>query len=111
VDRLNKFKEGVKLVALMQATLEQMDNLRGTSLYKLQRKYRMNKLEVLLERTLKNPLNSLDKEDPDLLTRIQSNIELVMGMDLEELAMLRAEIDEYRENKETFKTKDNGKLD
>ena len=90
----------------MQATLEQMDNLRGTSLYKLQLKYMMNKLEVLLERTLKNPLNSLDKEDPDLLTRIQSNIELVMGMDLEELAMLRAEIDEYRENNETFNTND-----
>ena len=106
MDRLNKFKEGVKLVALMQATLEQMDNLRGTSLYKLQLKYMMNKLEVLLERTLKNPLNSLDKEDPELLTRIQSNIELVMGMDLEELAMLRQEIDEYRENKETFNTKE-----
>jgi len=89
----------------MQATLEQMDNLRGTSLYKLQLKYMMNKLEVLLEYTLRNPLSSLDKEDPDLLTRIQSNIELVMGMDLEELAMLRAEIDEYRDNKgEEWKT-------
>ncbi len=106
MSKYNTFKEGVKLVALMQATLEQMDNLRGTSLYKLQLKYMMNKLEVLLERTLKNPLNSLDKEDPDLLTRIQSNIELVMGMDLEELAMLRAEVDEYRENKETFNTKE-----
>jgi hypothetical protein len=99
VSKFNTFKEGVKLVALMQATLEQMDNLRGTSLYKLQLKYMMNKLEVLLEYTLRNPLSSLDKEDPDLLTRIQSNIELVMGMDLEELAMLRAEIDEYRDNK------------
>ena len=87
-------------MALMQATLEQMDNLRGTSLYKLQLKYMMNKLEVLLEYTLRNPLNSLDKEDPDLLTRIQSNIELILGMDLEELAMLRAEVDEYRAGKD-----------
>ena len=100
MDRYNKFKEGVKLVALMQATLEQMDNLRGTSLYKLQLKYLMNKLEDLLERTLRNPLNSLDKEDPELLTKIQSNIELILGMDLEELAMLRAEVDEYRNTKE-----------
>jgi len=98
--RYNKFKEGVKLVALMQATLEQMDNLRGTSLYKLQLKYLMNKLEDLLERTLRNPLNSLDKEDPELLTKIQSNIELILGMDLEELAMLRAEVDEYRAGKD-----------
>ena len=100
MSKFNTFKEGVKLVALMQATLEQMDNLRGTSLYKLQLKYMMNKLEVLLEYTLRNPLSSLDKEDPDLLTRIQSNIELVMGMDLEELAMLRAEVDEYRAGKD-----------
>ena len=100
MERFNTFKEGVKLVALMQATLEQMDNLRGTSLYKLQLKYMMNKLEVLLERTLKNPLNSLDKEDPELLTKIQSNVELVLGMDLEELAMLRQEVDEYRASKE-----------
>ena len=98
--RYNKFKEGVKLVALMQATLEQMDNLRGTSLYKLQLKYLMNKLEDLLERTLRNPLSSLDKEDPELLTKIQSNIELILGMDLEELAMLRAEVDEYRAGKD-----------
>ena len=102
MSKFNTFKEGVKLVALMQATLEQMDNLRGTSLYKLQLKYMMNKLEVLLEYTLRNPLSSLDKEDPDLLTRIQSNIELVMGMDLEELAMLRQEVDEYRASKENL---------
>lgn len=100
MDRLNKFKEGVKLVALMQATLEQMDNLKGTLLYKQQIKSLINKLEVVLERTLKKPLNSLDNEDPDLLTRIQSNIELVLGMDLEELAMLRQEVDEYRNSKE-----------
>lgn len=100
MSKFNTFKEGVKLVALMQATLEQMDNLRGTSLYKLQLKYLMNKLEDLLERTLRNPLSSLDKEDPDLLTRIQSNIELILGMDLEELAMLRQEVDEYRAGKD-----------
>ena len=34
----------------------------------------------MLERALTNPLAALDKEDPDLLT-IQSNIELVLGMD------------------------------
>ena len=28
------------------------------------------------------------------------NVELVLGMDLEELAMLRQEIDEYRDSKE-----------
>jgi hypothetical protein len=49
---------------------------------------------------LENPLNALDQQDPELLTKIQYNVELVLGMDLEELAMLRQEIDEYRDSKE-----------
>ena len=103
MDKYNTFKEGVKLVALLQASLEQMDELKGTVLYKQKLKSLLSSTEKHLERVLKNPLTALDKEDPDLLTRIQSNIELVLGMDLEELAMLRAEVDEYRENKETEK--------
>jgi hypothetical protein len=45
-------------------------------------------------------LNALDQQDPELLTKIQYNVELVLGMDLEELAMLRQEIDEYRAGKD-----------
>ena len=99
MSKFNTFKEGVKLVALLQASLEQMDELKGTVLYKQKLKQQLGNTEKMLERALTNPLAALDKEDPDLLTRIQSNIELVLGMDLEELAMLRAEVDEYRENK------------
>lgn len=98
MDKYNTFKEGVKLVALLQAGLEQMDELKGTSLHRQKVKQLMAQLERELEKVLKGPLASLDKEDPDLLTRIQSNVELVLGMDLEELAMLRAEVDEYRNN-------------
>ena len=98
--RYNKFKEGVKLVALLQASLEQMDELKGTVLYKHKLKQQLGNTEKMLERALTNPLAALDKEDPELLTRIQSNVELVLGMDLEELAMLRQEIDEYRAGKD-----------
>ena len=76
LNKYNVFKEAVKLVALLQASLEQM------------------------EKHLANPLNALDQQDPELLTKIQYNVELVLGMDLEELAMLRQEIDEYRDSKE-----------
>ena len=100
MSKYNTFKEGVKLVALLQASLEQMDELKGTVLYKQKLKQQLGNTEKMLERALTNPLTALDQEDPDLLTRIQSNIELVMGMDLEELAMLRAEIDEYRAGKD-----------
>ena len=100
MSKFNTFKEGVKLVALLQASLEQMDELKGTALYKQKLKQQLANTEKMLERTLTNPLAALDKEDPSLLTRIQSNIELVLGMDLEELAMLRQEVDEYRNSKE-----------
>lgn len=96
----NVFKEGVKLVALLQASLEQMDTLKGTALYRQKIKQLMKQLEQELEKRLERPLMSLDKEDPELLTRIQSNVELVLGMDLEELAMLRQEVDEYRAGKD-----------
>ena len=102
LDKYKTFKDAVKLVALLQASLEQMDELKGTVLYKQKLKQQLGNTEKMLERALTNPLAALDKEDPDLLTRIQSNIELVLGMDLEELAMLRQEVDEYRENKENL---------
>lgn len=100
MSRFNTFKEGVKLVALLQASLEQMDELKGTVLYKQKLKQQLGNTEKMLERSLTKPLAALDKEDPDLLTKIQSNIELVLGMDLEELAMLRQEVDEYRAGKD-----------
>lgn len=100
MSKYNVFKEGVKLVALLQASLEQMDTLKGTALYRQKIKQLMKQLEQELEKRLERPLMSLDKEDPELLTRIQSNVELVLGMDLEELAMLRQEIDEYRAGKD-----------
>lgn len=96
--KFNTFKEGVKLVALLQATLEQMDTLKGTALHKQSIKGLMNNLERKIEHALRGPLAALDKEDPELLTRIQYNVELVLGLDVEELAMLRKEIDEYRDN-------------
>ena len=100
MSKYNVFKEGVKLVALLQASLEQMDTLKGTALYRQKIKQLMKQLEQELEKRLERPLMSLDKEDPELLTRIQSNVELVLGMDLEELAMLRQEVDEYRAGKD-----------
>ena len=93
------FKKAVKLVALMQATLEQMDELKGTALYKHKLKQLLSNTEKELERGIKNPLAALDKEDPELLTKIQSNVELILGLDLEELAMLRSEVDEYKATK------------
>ena len=102
MERFELFKKAVKLVALMQATLEQMDELKGTALYKHKLKQLLSNTEKELERAITTPLAALDKEDPELLTKIQSNVELILGLDLEELAMLRAEVDEYKANNEAL---------
>ena len=100
LNKYNVFKEAVKLVALLQASLEQMDELKGTKFYKQKVKHLMSQLERELEKHLANPLNALDQQDPELLTKIQYNVELVLGMDLEELAMLRSEVDQLRDSKD-----------
>lgn len=100
LDKYKTFKDAVKLVALLQASLEQMDELKGTAFYKQKLKSMMNGLERELEKHLAQPLGVLDNQDPNLLTKIQYNIELVLGMDLQELAMLRQEIDTLREQEE-----------
>jgi len=103
LNKFEVFKEAVKLVALLQASLEQMDELKGSRFYKQKVKNLMSNLEKELERYLVKPLGALDDQDPELLTKIQYNVELVLGMDLEELAMLRQEVDEYRASKEEAK--------
>lgn len=94
------FKNGVKLVALMQATLEQMDTMKGTKLYRHKMKSLMNSLEKEIERTVYGPLQSLDHTDEDMVNRIQTNIELILDMSIEEIGGLRAAVEEHREKKD-----------
>ncbi len=84
--QLNTFRNGVKLTALMQATLEQMDTMKHTNMYRQKLKRQMNSLEVELERTVINPLKSLD-----------SNIELILDMTVDELGSMRVVLEEHRE--------------
>lgn len=100
--KMKTFKEGVKLIALLQASLEQMDNLKGTALYKQSLKNLMNTLELKIEQAIRQPLTALDNENDELLTKVQMNIEMVMGLELEELAMLRSEVDDFRKDDDPF---------
>jgi hypothetical protein len=97
---LQAFMDGVKLVALMQATLEQMDTMKGTKLYRHGLKKKINMLEKELEATVIGPLSSLDSTDENMVNRIQSNIELIIDMNIEEIASLRLAVDEHREKKD-----------
>lgn len=92
-----KFKDAIKLVALMQAVLEQMDTVKDTSLYKQKIKNQINQLEKSIEGTLFEPLKQLDNTNSDLFTKIQGNIEMILEMDTNELSQLRVVLDEERD--------------
>ena len=91
------FKDAVKLIALMQAVLEQMDTVKGTSLYRHKIKMQINALEKSIESTLLEPLNKLDSTDSSLFTKIQGNIEMILDMDTNELSQLRVVLEEERD--------------
>ena len=98
MDQFSTFKEATKLVALYQATLEQMDTMKGTRLYRQNIKKMMRSLETEIERCIRGPLSALDGTDEELMTTIQFKVEMILGLSLEELAMLKMAIDEHRES-------------
>jgi len=92
------FKDAVKLTALFQAVLEQMDTLKGTKLYKQKVKQQIKALESSIEKLVFGPIKNLDDINADLFTHIQNNIEMILDMDLEELSQLKVVIKEARED-------------
>ena len=95
--KLNVFHNGVKLVALYQATLEQMDTMKSTPLYRQSVKKLINTLEREIERTIRGPLSALDSTDEQLMSTIQYKVEMILDLSLEELAGLKLAIDEHRD--------------
>jgi hypothetical protein len=81
----------------MQAVLEQMDTVKGTSLYRHKIKMQINALEKSIESTLLEPLSQLDNTDSNLFDKIQGNIEMILDMDTNELSQLRVVLEEERD--------------
>ena len=93
---VNDFKNAVKLVALLQITLEHMDTLKGTKIYKQRIKNQMSTLEKSIELTLSGPIRQLDNTDENPFNKIQDNIDMILDMDTEELSMLKIAVEEIR---------------
>lgn len=91
------FKNAVKLVALFQAVLEQMDTIKGTKIYRQKIKQQIKALESSIEKLVFEPIKNLDNINEDLFTHIQNNIEMILDMDLNELAQLKVVLQEARE--------------
>ena len=96
MERFTTFKEAIKLVALYQATLEQMDTMKGTRLYRQNIKKMMRSLETAIEQTIRGPLSALDDTDEELMSTIQYKVEMILDLSLEELAGLRMAVDHSR---------------
>jgi len=71
MEKITTFKNAVKLVALYQATLEQMDTMKGTRLYRQNIKKMMRSLETAIEQTIRGPLSALDETDEEMMSTIQ----------------------------------------
>ena len=99
MERFTTFKEAIKLVALYQATLEQMDTMKGTRLYRQNIKKMMGRLETEIERAIRGPLGALDSTDEELMTTIQGQVEMILNLSLEELVAIKMVVDEHREPK------------
>ena len=96
MDKFTTFKEAIKLVALYQATLEQMDTMKGTRLYRQNIKAMMTRLETAIEQSIRGPLSALDQADEELMSTIQFKVEAILDLTLEELAGLKMTIEEHR---------------
>src|SRR5210317_1587343 len=97
MDKFTTFKDAIKLVALYQATLEQMDTMKGTLFYRQNIKAMMTRLETEIERAIRGPLSALDSTDEELMSTIQYKVEMILDLLLEELAGLKMAIDEHRD--------------
>lgn len=96
----------LKTVLISQLLLEANDQLKETVQYKLNVKQQINKLNVMLEDTVKDEYNKLYQTDPEMVTNILNKIEALIdkikSSSIDELVMIDSIVDKYRENKDWF---------
>lgn len=80
------FNKAVKLVLLMQASLELMDEMKGLKIYRHDIKMLMNKLEVKVERHIKDALIQMGGGDEEfIMMQIQRGVESILENTLEDI--------------------------
>lgn len=94
----NLFKTLVKTTVLLQSTLEMMDDVKGTNIYKQGLKNKINSLEKTIEQTINDKVAALDMTDSNLFDEIKSKVDLILDMTLEEIGGLKVVLEETRAN-------------
>jgi hypothetical protein len=82
---MDRFKKAVKLILLMQATLEQMDELKTTAIYQRDIKHSMNNLESRIERFIKPHIKQLGESEEFMMMQISRGIDTIVNSSLEEI--------------------------
>lgn len=96
-------KDLVKFIALCQLTLEQMDKVKGTPLYKQSIKKKINNLEKDLEWLVREPNSHLDNVGESMMNLIQNQVEVILGLNVDEIAGLQIAVKEHRESTQETK--------
>lgn len=80
------FNKAVKLVLLLQASLELMDEMKGLKIYRNDIKMLMNKLEAKIERHIKDALMQMGAGDEEfVMMQIQRGIDSILDNTLEDI--------------------------
>jgi hypothetical protein len=98
--------EYLKSVLLSQLLLECNENLRYTKQYNGALKHLLNKVILHLEITVYDEYRKIYKADAEMTTNILNSIEDIVikltTSDLDELVMINAVIEKYKDNREWF---------
>lgn len=98
--------EYLKSVLISQLLLECNENLRYTKQYNGALKHLLNKVNSQLETTVFDEYRKIYDADAEMTTNILNSIEDIVTKlttsDLDELVMINAVIEKYKENKDWF---------
>ena len=96
----------LKVVLLGQLTIEAIEDLQGTNKYRQNLKNQGNKFLNMLEGYVQDDYNTVYLNNQEMTTNVLRKITTLMdkikNSDIDELVMLDAVIDKYKENKEWF---------
>ena len=97
----------LRVIVLGQLLVEANDDLKFTQAYSQRTKNLVNRVSDDLEKRLSQEFDKVYKSDPEMTTNILRGVldlsDKICTFDLDELVMLDAIIDKYKENKEWFK--------
>lgn len=83
---IERFREVLKLMIILQASLEQMDEIKEIShIYRQDIKKSVNNLERKLEAYLKPMLETIPKEQEEIFMQIQRGVDQIVNNTLEDI--------------------------